>query len=349
VSDGAGTLLVLAALGIAGGIALLVRGFGGYRSAVRVGDTATSRIASLAAGEVRVTGTIEPAEVTITSPLQARACVWYRSQVTVGRDGTTTFKDERGVGFRLRDASGSIRIFPRGARIDAPERLDDKDSPLGERPPSVTVRTGSGFETHVAGDRDSAIAALLTVHAPAPMEEPLDRSERGLRYTEARLEVGDVVTVVGTAVPFGHLDDPDGADLLDRYGDPLTGLADPEVASDIAEARGAGLLTTAEEAWGNAAIPGFGIGRPVRAPELDAAAAAPAIATADEAATMARSWDLEPDLLVLAAGADAPLLVAMGSPGDVVAREEDRFLIGLLGAVLAIGAAIVGAVVLATQ
>ena len=118
---------------------------------------------------------------------------------------------------------------------------------------------------------------------------------------------------------------------------------------NIAEAREAGILTTPEEAWGNAAIPGFGIGRPVRAPELDAAATAPVLATAAEADTISRTWDLEPDLLVLAAAEDAPMLVATGAPGDVVAREEGRFLLGLLGAVLAIGAAIAGAVVLAAQ
>jgi len=79
-------LLGLAALGVVGGVVLLFRGFGGYRSAIRVGDTATSRISSLAAGEVRLTGTIEPAEVTLTSPLQDRECVWYRSRVDAGED-----------------------------------------------------------------------------------------------------------------------------------------------------------------------------------------------------------------------------------------------------------------------
>jgi hypothetical protein len=43
------------------------------------------------------------------------------------------------------------------------------------------------------------------------------------------------------------------------------------------------------------------------------------------------------------------MLVATGAPGDVVAREEGRFLLGLLGAVLAIGAAIAGAIVLVAQ
>ena len=55
---------------------------------------------------------------------------------------------------------------------------------------------------------------------------------------------------------------------------------------------------------------------------------------------MARTWDLKPDLLVIAAAPDAPLLIAGGAPDEVVAREEGRFLVGLLGAVLAIGSAI---------
>jgi hypothetical protein len=349
VSDAASLLLALSALGIAGGVLLLARGFGGYRSAVRVGDTSTSRVASLAAGEVRVSGTIEPAEVTITSPLQDRECVWYRSTVTAGRDGHTLFEDERGVGFRVRDATGSIRVFPRGARIDAPHRLEDEDSPLGERPASVSMRTGASADMRITGDREAAIAALLTVHVPEPDEVTLDRPDGGRRYTESRLEVGDIITVVGTAVPFGQLEDPDGADVLDRFGDPLAGLADPEVAMNIAEAREAGILTTPEEAWGNAAIPGFGIGRPVRAPELDPDATPPVLATADEAAAIGRTWDLEPDLLVIAAGDASPLLIATGAPGEVVAREEGRFLVGLLGAVLAIGSAITGAIVLAAR
>ena len=138
-------LLGLAALGVVGGIVLLFRGFGGYRSAIRVGDTSTSRISSLAAGEVRLTGTVEPAEVTLTSPLQDRECVWYRSRVDAGEE-RPVFEEERAIGFRIRDASGTIRVFPRGARIDGPVRLDDRDSITGERPVSVSIRTGPAYD-----------------------------------------------------------------------------------------------------------------------------------------------------------------------------------------------------------
>ena len=344
-------LLGFAALGVVGGVALLLRGFGGYRSAIRVGDTSTSRISSLAAGEVRLTGTIETAEVSLASPLQDRECVWYRARVDAGED-RPVFEEERAIGFRIRDESGTIRVFPRAARIDGPIRLDDRDSITGERPVSVSIRSGQAYDVPDASlDRDAAIAALLTVRPPEPdtLDELPGETQRGRRYVEARLEAGDVVTVVGTALPFGHLADPDGADHLDRIGDPLLGLDDPEVAMNIAEARAAGILTTPEDAWGNAAIPGFGIGRPVRAPELDDGVATAMLATEAEAAAMQRTWDLQPDLLVVAAMPDSPLLIAGGAPDEVVAREEGRFLIGLLGAVLAIGSAVVGAVVLAME
>ncbi len=340
--------------GIAGGLALLWRGFGGFRSAVRIGDTSTSRIASLAAGEVLVSGTIEPAEVTLRSPLQSRECVWYRASVSSGGRGQDdAFREERGVGFRVRDGSGTIRVFPRGARMDAPDRFDDRTGTFGETPPGLEMRTGPAFGNGMAGDREAAIAELLTVRRPDPesalrgvVTTALVGGSNARRYREARLEPGEIVTVVGTALPFGHLEDPNGADLLDHWDDPSVGLEDPTVAAEIAEARAAGQLLTPEQAWGNAAIPGFGVGRPVSTPELDAGVRAPELASADDAATISRTFDLEPDLLVIATMPDRPLLVAAGPPGVAAERQEGQFLVGLLGALLAIGSAVAAATLL---
>jgi hypothetical protein len=349
------SLLALSAAGIAGGLALLWRGFGGFRSAVSIGDTSTSRIASLAAGEVRVTGTVEPAEVTLVSPLQSRECVWYRAQVQpIGPDdGGDKFREERGVGFRVRDSSGTIRIFPRDGRVDAPDRYNERSGSYGEAPPGLDLRQGPTFGAGMAGDREAAIAALLTVRRPDPTAMiggttigALQAGSGRRRYVEARLEPGDVVTVVGTALPFGHLEDADGADLLDHWDDPTVGLEDPTVAAEIAEARAAGRLLDQGEAWGNAAIPGFGIGRPVTDPELDPGVHEPVLATPTEAASIGRTFDLEPDLLVIAAGPGSALLVAAGSPGEAAARAQGRFMVGLLGALLAIGSAVAGAAML---
>ena len=117
---------MLAAAGVVAGLFLLARGLGGYRSLVRVADTSTSGISSLAAGEVRVSGVVEPAELTLVSLLQSIPCVYYRS--TVGNGGARNsadsgYTEERSIGFQVRDSSGSLRVFPRGARFDAPVRF----------------------------------------------------------------------------------------------------------------------------------------------------------------------------------------------------------------------------------
>ena len=349
----------LALVGLAVGLWLLARGMAGYRDATRIGDTATSRIATLAAGEVQISGVIEPAELTLVSPLRSATCVYYRASIADAEDGPdiadaltafegNDFREERAVGFRVRDDTGDIRIFPRGARWDAPMVLDDRTGFMGEEPPGVRIRTGAAVAGTGLG-REAAVAALLASPA-APSEfralsilagsaSGLSRtSDRRRRYRESILAPGDTVTIIGRAMPFADLSDPTEADVA--FGSDLA-TDDPEVLGDIAEAREAGLLeATPEEAWGNAAIPGFGIGQPVRPPELDPSAAALPIATATEAAAAERRFAIAPETLVLASAPDMPLLVAHGIPIVAVERQQGRFLVGLLGAVLAIGSVV---------
>ena len=348
----------LALAGLAAGLWLLVRGMAGYRDATRIGDTATSRISSLAAGEVQVSGVIEPAELTLVSPLQSVTCVYYRSTIDSTGDGPDVaedltelgadFHEERAVGFRVRDGSGDIRVFPRGARWDAPVVLDDSTGFMGDQPPGLRLRTGPAVAGTGLG-REAAIAALLTPSVTPTEFRPLAILTGGARgsfgsgdsrhrYREAILAPGDAVTIIGRALPFSDLSDPAEADVA--VGSDVA-ADDPEVVGDIAEAREAGLLeATPEEAWGNAAIPGFGIGQPVRIPELDPGADRLPLATATQAAAAERTFTISPETLVLASAPGAPLLVAHGVPSVAVERQQGRFLVGLLGAVLAIGSAV---------
>ena len=342
---------------VVAGLWLLARGMGGYRTAVRIGDTGTSRIASLAAGEVRVSGRIEPAEVLLVSPLQRAPCVYYRSTIESGDDepgDSDDIVEERAVGFRVVDDSGDVRVFPRGARWDAPLCFDDRTGTFGDEPAGLSMRSGSAVAPAEV-DREAAIAALLTVRPAAGAEgEALGASllgeftsgtgRRRRRYREARLAPGDAVTVLGRAIPFSDLADPTEADQASSSG---VGADDPEVSADLAEARAAGLLADdPEEAWGNAAIPGFGIGRPVRPPELDAEAAALPLSSAEEATRIDRRFTIAPGTLILASAPDVPLLIAHGLPGAAADRHGDQFVLGLLGAVLAIGSAIALALVI---
>ena len=344
-------LAALFVAGVVGGLWLLARGMGGYRTATRIGDTGTSRIASLAAGEVRVSGVIESAEVLLVSPLQSAPCVYYRSTIESGEDdgdGVDDLFEERAVGFRVVDETGDVRVFPRGARWDAPVRFDDRTGAFGEQPAGFSMRTGSAIGPAEV-DREAAIAALLTVRPATDggEDDVVDGSlvsgfsssagSRRRRYREARLAPGDAVTVVGRAFPFSDLADPTEADQAS--GSPI-GADDPEVAADLAEARAAGLLADDPgEAWGNAAIPGFGIGRPVRPPELDPEADALPLGSAEEAARVERRFTIAPNALVLASAPDVPLLIAHGVPGVAAERHQGTFVVGLLGAVLAIGSA----------
>ncbi len=337
------TVTILAGLGVAAGLFLLFRGMAGYRRLIRVSGISTSRIGSLAAGEVRVSGVIEPAEMTLVSLLQSMPCVYYRSTIDARFEGLgddPAYSEERSIGFRIRDETGSLRVFPRGARFDAPVRYEGETSMGGDEPTGLAIRRGGSTQVSQL-DRDLSIAALLQVHDEAPPDFGLSSRERHDRhhYRESRLEPGDAVTIVGRALPFSDLADPTSADI-GTGSDPL--LDDPEIAADIAAARAAGTLAAdPATAWGNAAIPGFGIGRPVTQPVIDPAAHPMPMASPDEAARAERTFEIEPETLVLAASAEVPLLIAHGVPGAVAGRGQTTFTVGLLGAVLAIVSAMV--------
>lgn len=344
-------ILAASICGVLAGLALVIRGLGGYRSALQVADTSTSTISSAAAGEVRISGVIEPAELTLVSLLQSVPCVYYRASIRSGGDASipdNAYREERSVGFSVRDSTGTLRVFPRDARVDAPLRFDEDTGLAGDDPPGLAIRTGASTRTAEI-DRTAAIAELLTVHDPttsisSPAWRGLSGSGGPREYREARLEPGDAVTIVGRALPFRDLDDPAGADLGMAGGE---FEADPEVAADMAEARASGaLLDDPDGAWGNAAIPGFGIGRPVTTPDIDPAANPLPLATPEAAAVAERRFEIAPDSLVLAASDDVPLMIAYGTPTAVVGRSQARFAVGLLGAVLAIASALVLALAL---
>jgi hypothetical protein len=346
VSSSISWILAASGAGVLAGLGLVVRGLAGYRTALLVADTSTSTIASAAAGEVRISGVIEPAELTLVSLLQSTPCVYYRASVGNGGDASipdSSYAEERSVGFAVRDSTGSLRVFPRGARVDAPLRFHDETGLAGDEPLGLAIRTGPATQTAEV-DRATAIADLLTVHDPRtstglPAWQGLRRQSGRREYRESRLEPGDAVTIVGRALPFRDLDDPAGADLGMGGSDVQ---ADPEIAADMAEARAAGTLADdPDAAWGNAAIPGFGIGRPVTSPIIDPAANPLPLATADAAAATKRRFEIAPDSLVLAASAEVPLLIAYGTPTAVVGRDQARFVAGLFGAGLAIASALI--------
>ena len=241
VADDLVSVSALGVVGIAGGLVLMVRGMDDYRSSLRVADTSTSSIASIAAGEVRISGTIEMAETTLVSPIERVPCVYFRTTVEEGRTPLSSghrSTEERSIGFRVRDATGSIRVFPHGARVDAPEKPPSFEAFRGTDPaPADAAQDGAAaVDPEGPGALENAVEDAMVIASAVPSRTAwtstpgMDGSQR---YHEIRLEIGDPVTIVGRALPFGDLPDPTAADA-GSGSDPV--LDDPEIAADIAAA-----------------------------------------------------------------------------------------------------------------
>jgi hypothetical protein len=346
-------MVAFAAGGIALGIALFARGLRAYRLDRSISAVATSTLDGLAAGEVRVSGVVEVADQALVSPLQSKPCVWYRARVeTSGDDRTVLQEEERAVHFRISDGHGTIRVVPDGARWEIEPSFDASTSQFGEEPIGLQRRAGAGSMSAVPDDpdamseleRQAAIDALLTVRQPEPIPEPVGRGGflggstrgNGRRYREARLEPGETVTIVGQALPWSDVKGQLDAALL-------AGNVDRDIADDIAQARASGLLAaTPEEAWGNAAIPGFGIGQPTRSPELDPEVAAPAVPDQAVHRAALERYRIPEDTLVLARGPGRTFAVYRGDAVAATQHHDPAFLLGLLG----VGMAVVSALAL---
>jgi hypothetical protein len=70
------------------------------------------------------------------------------------------------------------------------------------------------------------------------------------------------------------------------------------------------------------------------------------LADGEDAARAEGTFTIAAETLVVAAATDVPLLIAYGIPGAAVERHENRFILGLLGAVIAIASAVAFAVML---
>lgn len=348
-------LVAGAIVGLGAGGLLLVRGLVAWRDIETVEDIGTSSISSLAAGEARLAGTIQPLALTLRSPLQSVECLYYRSRVRQdeGRnERRTIFAAERAVGFTLTDGSGTIKVLPRGATWRVPDLWQENSGLLGDDPIGLDVGAGETMASALTPAQQAE--ALLTVHPPDPSADEALLGGGGLLggavgglmggrryYEEARLAPGDTVTLVGTALPYRDVADPATAD---RY-DPDVALVDPEIAADLAAGQASGHLETdPAKAWGNAAIPGFGIGQPTRPPVLDPRARPEAVVADAPAASAAATalFEIPDDALVMASAPGSPLTVYAGTPEAATTTASG----GLLQAGLGVGVMVLAAILL---
>lgn len=346
-------VLFLVLAGFIGGIVLFLRGLVAYRRDRLISSVATSSLEAIAAGEVRVSGVVEVIHSTLISPLQSKPCVWYRARVeeSGGDDRRVLLAEENATQFRIKDGSGAIRVLPQGARWEIAPDFDESTDLNGAEPPGLHRRAGARYAPVVPNDpaqmteleREAAIQALLTVRRPesgatAGWDRPGGDlgtginlgTSRGRRYREARLEPGDVVTIIGQALPWS-----DVRAELDAPG--LSSNVERAIAEDVAAARATGLLAASpDEAWGNAAIPGFGIGKPTQRPELDTEAQMPEVGSEEAHEEALERHDIPPEELVLARGPSGSLAVYEGAPQAATQHHDFAFFLGIVGAIMAV-------------
>lgn len=148
---GVGTLL---------GLAFFLSSFSRLKLLRAITNTPTSKVRSAAMGFVELNGLAEPDGEPLTGPLSGVPCVWWRFTVEEERKRTNsegesetywhTLADERlDRPFRLRDATGELRVDPQGAEVDTKPRLKTTSGGLfsGAKPtgPRMADFGGGGF------------------------------------------------------------------------------------------------------------------------------------------------------------------------------------------------------------
>jgi hypothetical protein len=129
-------------IGIIFGTYLFFKGFKELRFKRHIENIPTSKIRSMAMGEVEIKGEALPIDSSeiIRSPFTNRECVYYRytteEYVRSGKYGHwTTMRDETTKNlFYLKDDTASVLIDPKGAEVDIPARYT-ADSSCGQDPP----------------------------------------------------------------------------------------------------------------------------------------------------------------------------------------------------------------------
>lgn len=174
-------MIVVIVIGIglaAGAWALWINPARRIKRALRAAPTVP--IARLGEGDLgRIVGKARVLDDKLVAPLTGRACVYYiaRVQEEDGDSWTTIIEEERGVTFVVDDGSGRAIVDPRGGDL----ALD------------FDARSRSGT-FHDPDDRERAFLAKYGVKSHGLI------FNKGLRYREAVIEIGETVAVLGAGV-----------------------------------------------------------------------------------------------------------------------------------------------------
>jgi hypothetical protein len=195
-------LAATAALG--SGPIVFGRGFRHLRTCRLIENTPTARVRSMPMGLVEINGQVIPRS-TVVAPFSGQSCAYWEVDVSVRgrrRGGwTVVHRNRSGHPFYLRDETGLALVYPHGA--------------------DCRIRGGTD-EDCLGLNLPACYADYLKQH-PSVLTPVIRVSN--LRFRERKLEEGQRVYVLGTAVPRSH-------EVVISEGDSLaaTGTDDRHVA-----------------------------------------------------------------------------------------------------------------------
>ncbi|MBI2345508.1 MAG: hypothetical protein HYV03_01165 [Deltaproteobacteria bacterium] len=170
-------------VGFFAGIAFFFNGFRTLKRKHLIENTPTSKVRSLAMGQVEVSGAAAPWKETLAAPFTEHACLYYSYTIEEYRRSgkssrwVTVDKENRGVPFLLRDETGAVLVDPAWADVDIPEDYQEV-SGMGNDP-STKVQ---GF----VRQKGISFEGFLGVN-------------KKMRFTEYHIAPQDRVFILGTA------------------------------------------------------------------------------------------------------------------------------------------------------
>lgn len=212
--DGMG-LVIWSGLMLLGGAMAFRTGFQRYRERQLIRGTPTSKVRSLAVGDVEVKGTAHPVDEPLTSPLtEQEVCIWEieieekKSSAEEGSKWNTVLETGDHVAFHLDDGTGRVQVDPQEADL-AIEDETELALDSGEEPPEQLATWAEeqdwlaklGVEDAEDGDAGGVgekMQRKMVDRAKEQLTEPRDRDRR---LTERILHVGEETYVFGGARP----------------------------------------------------------------------------------------------------------------------------------------------------
>lgn len=210
-----GTWLVIwSSFMLLGGVMAFRTGFQRYRERQLIRDTPTSKVRSIAVGDVEIKGTAHPVDEPLTSPLtEEDVCIWEieieeKKSAEEGSTWNTVLETGDHVPFHLDDGTGRVQVDPQEADLAIEDEAEIAlDS--GEEPPErlATWTEAQDWWTKLGAEdaedgNDGGIGERMqrkmVERAKEHLTEPQDRKRR---LTERTLHVGEETYVFGGARP----------------------------------------------------------------------------------------------------------------------------------------------------